>query len=72
MFHFMSSTTLSQVFFGLCTGLPPLPIALLQKVRYSHPYVLHDQTISTLFSLVYVQGSLPNNITFYDKCWLEI
>ena len=47
-FNFLlsSSTTLFKVFFSLPTGLLS-PAPLLSYVCYSHPYVLHDQTIST-------------------------
>ena len=39
--------------------LAPTSIVLLSTF-YSHPYILHDQTISTSFSLIYVQGSPPH------------
>ena len=54
---------------GVLGGLPQPSTSsstALLSVCYSYPNVLHDQTISTLFSLIYVQGSPPHKISSYD------
>ena len=56
----MSFLTL-QVLFGLPNGLLSSTYSSITILScYSHSYILHDQTISTLFSLIYVQGSPPH------------